>query len=42
MTCGYQVSTILIKNAKVQAAKSKPVKKWIVGSASIKIGVTKL
>ena len=40
--CGYQVRIILIKKAKDQLPKSKLAKKWIVGMAFIKIGVTKL
>ena len=42
LTCGYQVRTILIRNVRVQAANSRLAKKCIFGSASNKIGVTKL
>lgn len=39
---GYHVITIRIRKAIDSPAKRKPIEKWIIGSASIKIGVTKL
>tara|TARA_Y100001968_G_C18972196_1_gene532788 strand:- start:325 stop:582 length:258 start_codon:yes stop_codon:yes gene_type:complete len=42
LTWGYQVRTILNKNAKVSPVKRKPRKTWILGMYLISSGVTKL
>ena len=41
-TWGYQVSTIRIKNIRLQAASSRPRTRWIDGSTWSNVGVTKL